>query len=112
LDERGLTCLGEVKIPRWMGGGNRCRLYMCCDANADSSAAAVFLRAESTEGVTVQLMQAKCRVAPLNKLIIPRLELLAATFGDRLFQSLIGDLCWKQRPVYLWSDSTKVVYFC
>lgn len=24
---RGLPCLGEVKIPRWMGGGVRCSLH-------------------------------------------------------------------------------------
>jgi hypothetical protein len=47
---RGLPCLGEVKIPRWMGGGVRCSLHMFCDASADAYAAVVFLRAESTEG--------------------------------------------------------------
>jgi hypothetical protein len=89
----GLEVLRELQIPGWMEGGHRCSLNMFCDASADAYAAAVFLRAEGMEGVTVQLVQARCRVAPLNRPTIPRLELLAAIIGARLFQSLIDALC-------------------
>jgi hypothetical protein len=96
---RGLEALKELKIPRWMVGGLGYSLHVFCDASVDSYAAAVFLRAENTEGVTVQLMQAKCRVAPLNKPTVPRLELLAACIGACLVQSVIEPLKWDQVPV-------------
>jgi hypothetical protein len=82
---------------------------MFCDASADAYAAVVFLRAEGAGSVTVQLVPAKCRVAPLNKPTIPRLELLAASTGARLVQFAVEALRWKQVPVLCWSDSTTVL---
>lgn len=96
---RGLEALRELKIPRWMGGGLLCSLHMFCDASADAYAV-VFLRAEDTKSVTVQPVQAKCRVAPLKKPTLPRLELLAASVGARLVQSVMEALRWKQVPVF------------
>jgi len=80
-------------------------VYTFSDASADAYAAVVFFRAENTEGVTIQLVQAKCQVAPLNKPTLPRLELLAACIEARLVQSVIEALKWAQVPVFLWSDS-------
>ena len=55
------------------------------------------------------LIAAKSRVAPLkSKLSIPRLELLAATIGARLCNSLKVDL-GQDVDMYFWSDSTTVL---
>jgi hypothetical protein len=106
---RGLETLRELKIPHWLGGELLCSLHMFCDASADAYAAAVFLRAENTESVMVQLVQAKCRVAPLNKPTFPQLELLAACNAAHLVQSVIEALKWNHVPVFFWSDSTTVL---
>jgi hypothetical protein len=90
-----------LKIPRWMGGGPRFSLRTFCDASGDAYAAVVFLRAEDKENVSVQLVQAKCRVAPLNKPTLPRLELLAASIGARLVRSVLGALRWNQVRVFM-----------
>ena len=92
-----------------MGGGLRCSLHMFCDASADAYAAVVLLRADDKESVSVQLVQAKCRVVPLNNLTLTWLELLAASVGARLVQSVLEALRWNQVPVFLWSDSTTVL---
>ncbi|OXA42316.1 hypothetical protein Fcan01_22920 [Folsomia candida] len=51
-------------------------------------AAAVFVRVEDNEQVSVQLLQAKARVAPMKKVTIPRLELLGCTIAARLSKSV------------------------
>lgn len=62
--------------------------------------------------VSVFLVASKSRVAPLrksgSKMTIPRLELLAATIGARLYSSLSANLEQKI-PAYFWSDSSTVV---
>jgi len=77
-----------------MGVGPRCSLHTFCDASADAYAAVVFLRAADKENVSVQLVQAKCRVASLNKPTLPRLELLADTIGVHLVHSVLEALRW------------------
>ncbi|GFU64310.1 hypothetical protein TNCV_3781211 [Trichonephila clavipes] len=46
------------------------------DASSSSYACVVYLRREGKNGVNIQLLQAKSRVAPLQKTTAPRLELL------------------------------------
>ena len=42
------------------------------------------MRTENDNGVSVQLVQSKSRVAPIDKVTIPRLELIGCTIGARL----------------------------
>lgn len=101
--------LREIKIPRNMTGGNTDRrtwqLHVFGDASKVAYATAVFLRAGDEDHVSVQLVQAKSRVAPLKKTSIPRLELLACTIGARLAVSVMEALQF-EGPVTYWSDST------
>ncbi|KAJ8951485.1 hypothetical protein NQ318_000180, partial [Aromia moschata] len=71
-------------------------------------AAVVFLRKEQHNEVSIHLMAAKARVAPLKKMTMPRLELMAATIGARLCKSVQDDLTHKIEAV-LWSDSSTVI---
>jgi hypothetical protein len=89
---RELPLLEEVTIPRCLKGIEEsvvnCSLHIFCDASKAAYAAAVFVRAEYSTCVQVQLVQARSRVSPLKQLTIPRLELLAA--ND---QSQVSSLC-------------------
>ncbi|XP_054722787.1 uncharacterized protein LOC129232682, partial [Uloborus diversus] len=67
------------------------------DASQVAYAACVFIRCEySGRGVSVQLLQAKARITPLKPITIPRLELMAATIGARLYVSLKESLNLEQ----------------
>ncbi|XP_018577160.1 uncharacterized protein LOC108915576 [Anoplophora glabripennis] len=58
--------------------------------------------------VSIHLLAAKARVAPFHKLTIPRLELLAATIGARLYIKTVKNFSGEIES-YFWSDSSTVV---
>lgn len=78
--------------------------YTHCDASKSAYAAAVFISVEmdglSLDGVSVQLLSAKTRVAPLKSITIPRLELLAAVVSVHLTAAVIEALNWEEIPVF------------
>ncbi|XP_054279009.1 uncharacterized protein LOC128997397 [Macrosteles quadrilineatus] len=108
-----LEIFSNLKIPRYFGNeieGNISWTVHCfCDASQDAYAATVFLRGESNGLVTVQLVQAKSRVAPVKKMTIPRLELLAATIGARLTDNVLKSLGFENVKTFYWTDSTTVL---
>lgn len=104
--------LFKIEIPRWIYAGPndaRClSMHTFCDASKDAYAAVVFLRGFRDGAVFVRLLAAKARVAPIRDITIPRLELLAAVIGTRLFVSTKEEL--KIDIVsYFWSDSATVL---
>ncbi|GBN86727.1 hypothetical protein AVEN_87037-1 [Araneus ventricosus] len=63
-------------------------LHTFVDASQTAYSACVFLRSEIyNDKVIVQLLQEKSRITSLKKITIPRLDLMAATIGARLFNS-------------------------
>lgn len=105
-----LRFLDDAKIPRWVlnttdTGKGKWSVHTFCDASELAYATAVFLRVETEKGVSVQLIQAKTRVAPVKNMTIPRLELLAALIGTRLHNSVTDSLP-ADCTSYFWSDST------
>ena len=105
-----ISCLNEIEIPRMATGGTCSRenwqLHTFSDASQDAYAACTFLRTEYNNMVSVQLLQAKARVAPLKKATIPRLELLGCLIAARLGDSVKKALALENIPTYYWSDST------
>ena len=108
-----LPLLQEVKIPRWLMGVSErvlsCSLHTFCDASKMAYEAAVFIRFEYSSCVQVQLIQAKSHVAPVKVVMIPRLELLAATIRTRLATSIVKELEQKDIAQFFWSDSSAVI---
>jgi hypothetical protein len=108
-----LPRLKEVRIPRNGFGGNSrglIQLHMFCDASKDAYAAVVFARTEVEDQVTIQLLLAKSRLAPLDKkkskrVTIPRLELMGCLIGSRLLQNVKEALGMEDAIVHCWSDS-------
>ncbi|GIY60978.1 reverse transcriptase [Caerostris extrusa] len=68
-----------LKFERRIGYGKRdsWSLHVFCDASKSAYATVIFLRSESSGQVYVKFVAAKSRISPLNKVTIPRLELLA-----------------------------------
>ena len=109
-----LAELKKIRIPRYAFGDSSrkgIQIHQFCDASRDAYAAIVFVRVELIEGVSVQLIQARSRVAPLSKkkqrtVTIPRLELMGCLIGSRLTQSVKESLAIEEVPTFYWSDST------
>jgi hypothetical protein len=97
-----------VAIPRYIKGNNETReLHTFCDASQDAYAAVSFIRSVSAEGrVTVSMIMARSRLAPIKRPSIPRLELLACVIGARLAHFIIETLGFRRSQSFMWSDST------
>lgn len=105
-----LYILNQIKIPRWLIGSLEVysmNLHVFCDASQYAFAAVIFLRIECSNGVSLKLVQGKSRVAPIKRITIPRLELLAAVIGIRLYTSIIDSSeIFKNMTTFFWSDSS------
>ncbi|UYV65996.1 hypothetical protein LAZ67_3006106 [Cordylochernes scorpioides] len=108
-----LKHLPNIEIPRWLcfkdSYVEKTTLHIFCDASQFAYATCIFLRIEKENRVDIQLIQARTRVAPLKKLTIPRLELLACLIGARLAANVIQDLEFEEIPRFYWTDSTNAL---
>ena len=82
------------------------QLHGFSDASQDAYAAVIFLRASNNQSVSVQLLLAKSRVAPLKRPTIPRLELLGCVIAVRLIRQVKDALNLNDVPTYFWCDSS------
>ncbi|UYV78489.1 hypothetical protein LAZ67_16001717 [Cordylochernes scorpioides] len=110
-----LESLKSIAIPRWLCYREEHRigttLHVFCDASRASYATCIFLRIESEQEVTCQLVQARSRVAPLKGTTIPRLELLACLVGARLVNNVVRDLKFEDMERFYWTDSMNALHW-
>jgi len=59
----------------------------------------------------VRLVAAKTKVAPIQSVSIPRLELMGACPGNKLTQSMVELFSIPIQDVVFWSDSTNVLWW-
>ncbi|GFS41657.1 uncharacterized protein NPIL_687971 [Nephila pilipes] len=79
-------------------------------ASKTAYAACIFLRSKSSMGsVTIQLLQARSRIARMKIITIPRLELIAAAISARFFSSVKQALKLPNIKTYFWTDSSAVL---
>ena len=110
---QNLSRLNELKFDRcyfksksW-DPSNNYELHMFGDASEKGYGCCIYLRALNFDGTySVSLVIAKSRVAPINVLSLPKLELMAAVIGARLIifvkQALhLND----QTKLFCWTDS-------
>nr|XP_012145736.1 PREDICTED: uncharacterized protein LOC105663123 [Megachile rotundata] len=104
-----LPVLEAVKIPRWFIGftpeGN-VELHGFADASERAYGAVIYLRTVQNGKISVSLVQAKTRVAPLKRVSLPRLELCAAALLAKLSVHVKMVLGLQAVPTFHWSDST------
>lgn len=104
-----LDILLTVAIPRCTLCASTVTTELHCfvDASQSAYAACVYLRTTDVyNNITINLLCAKTRVAPLKPITIPRLELCAALLGARLAVKATDALRCNLNHKYYWSDST------
>lgn len=107
-----LACLNSLEITRHVIFVNPELIEIHCfsDASEKAYASCIYLRSINAAGlITVQLLCAKTKVAPLKSLTIPRLKLCAAYLSAKLFHVVREALQLKFKNVFMWCDSTIVL---
>ena len=93
-----LLQLKDVTIPRCFGNGitqdSAVEVHGFGDASLKAYGAAVYIRIrDKQDNVSSQLVISKSRVAPIKKVSLPRLELLAAVVNARLLKFVVRAIC-------------------
>lgn len=107
--------LDALRIPRCYfkslvpGDKNQLQVHVFVDASEGAYACVAYFRLATGEDVSVSLIGAKSKVAPLKSLSIPRLELKAAVLGVRYLESISNQHSFKVHQRYMWSDSATVL---
>lgn len=111
-----LKHLNELRIPRHVKceQPQRTELHMFSDASQDAYGACAYVRsirynASNEPEVTVRLLCAKSKVAPVKPVSIPRLELCGALVGARLYKKITNSLRLNFNSIHFWTDSTIVI---
>ena len=99
-------CISMVTIPIFIGNSN-CQLLCFCDASAKAYASVIYLSSDTG----VSLLFPKARVAPIKKLGIPRLELLAVLIGVRMLNFVQEQLQLPVKKEFLWTDNQCVLHW-
>ena len=85
------------------------QLHCFVDSSIKAYGAVTYLK----HGHEISFVMAKTRVAPIKKLTLPQLELMAALIGTRLLSFIHNAMNsrYDTLEVYLWSDSQIVLYW-
>ncbi|XP_072933756.1 uncharacterized protein [Epargyreus clarus] len=105
--------LEKIRIPRWVGTTAtdvHYELHGFCDASKTAYAAVVYMRVvDSLEQVTVSLVTARTKVAPVKQVSIPRLELCGAVLLSKLLLEVSQVMNVQKHDIHAWTDSTIVL---
>ena len=101
--------LNQISVRRRVSCDNatNVQLHGFSDATELTYGAYIYLRSSDQQNNSmVHLLCATSRVAPLKKILLPRLELQAALLLAELFDFVTTALALKIDEFYFWSDST------
>ncbi|KAH8313484.1 hypothetical protein KR067_006894 [Drosophila pandora] len=106
-----LDNLHKLQIPRLVKSDTqKIELHGFSDASTKAYSAVVYSRVVNDDGtISVAILAAKTRVAPLKQQSLPRLELCGALLLSQLLQSIKAGLMNNDVTIYAWSDSTIVL---
>ena len=96
--------LAQLRVPRWLGtvDGSCSQVHVFCDASERAYGAALYVRSYTADRNVVRLAYSKNRLAPVKKVTLPRLELLAALVGNRLLHYFCQATCVDATEATLW----------
>ena len=103
-----LDGLNNIRIPRWLGCNSETSwsLHGLSDASKRAYSACIYYVPES--GPTM-LICAKSRVAPVNTISIPKLELSGALLLSRLIDYILPTFTCKPCKVHCWNGSRNML---
>ncbi|XP_024877038.1 uncharacterized protein LOC112457935 [Temnothorax curvispinosus] len=107
-----LSSINDISIPRVIVCKDpvRIELHGFSDASESAYGACIYLRSvDATGNVTIRLVCAKFKVAPLKTLCVARLELLAALLLSKLADSTTQALTIPLPDRFYWCDSEIVL---
>lgn len=107
-----LPSIAKLSIPRlvFCSVSDEVELHSFCDASQSAYGACIYARSVDADNhVTVRLLCAKSKVAPIKATTIPRLELCAALLAAKLCKIVQESMRNKSIRFYHWSDSTVVL---
>lgn len=108
--------LDQLKVPRCFlpecGNVRNIEVHGFADASEKAYAGVIYIRIEMDNNqVQSNLLMSKTKVAPLKKVTLPRLELMAALLTSRLARYVISALNLDVTKVYPWTDSMIVLHW-
>eukprot|EP00112_Aurelia_sp_Birch-Aquarium-sp1_P014574 Seg316.1 transcript_id=Seg316.1/GoldUCD/mRNA.D3Y31 product="hypothetical protein" protein_id=Seg316.1/GoldUCD/D3Y31 len=111
-----LSDVNDIKIPRCFtantGTTERVEIHGFGDAFPKAYGAAVYVRTVDMNGhINTKLVMSKSRVAPLKRVTLPRLELLASVINTRLVSFIAESMKREISQVVLWADSSIALYW-
>ncbi|GFW54359.1 integrase catalytic domain-containing protein [Trichonephila clavipes] len=101
-----ISCLKQIKVPRYVQTQNakHCEIHGFCDASSKAYSAVIYLRVVS-DLPHLFLMASKIRVAPVQTISLPKLELCGALLLAELLDIFKKSLNITH-DTFLWCDST------
>ena len=111
---KDLSVITSHPISRCLGLGHGpvygCQLHGFSDASTSALGGVVYLRSlHADTSVSIDIILSKCRVAPLEKRTIPRMELEGALLLSKLLSAAAKDLNIPSHSVFAWTDSAIVL---
>ncbi|XP_062714026.1 uncharacterized protein LOC134290833 [Aedes albopictus] len=107
--------LSSLRIPRcyfrapYPSDFGQLQLHIFVDASESAYSCVAYFRLPVGDQIQVSMVAAKTKVAPINTISIPRLELKAAVLGTRLSESIKQYHTVPIANVFFWSDSKTVL---
>lgn len=84
-------------------------MHLFSDASEKAYACSIYLRSQDNNHIEYNLLCAKSRVAPVNSITLPRLELCSALLAARLANKYIESLDLNIDRIFMCTDSTIVL---
>ncbi|XP_059217400.1 uncharacterized protein LOC131994647 [Stomoxys calcitrans] len=104
----GLHQIPLITIPRWVAFAplQNTQIHGFCDASEKAFCAVIYIRIVCPNSVQTNLLVSKTRVAPIDPISLPRLELCGAVLLSQLTRHVLSELPLHNFDLYLWSDSS------
>jgi len=94
-------------IPRWLVTSiGSFQVHVFCNASERAYGTTLYIRSTKDDKTLIRLACSKNRLAPIKRVTLPRLKLLAALVGTRLLHCFCTAIGYNINQALLWSNAT------